>query len=105
MMMMTHQQKKPPRQTQRVDFEKLKSREKLALCEKCEGREDTWVLKTRLIEKNTHNFFKPNFRKLQDDSKKVSLKIGSKVPQKLGPFFSFLAVQDSSIGLTMSVSQ
>ena len=34
-------------------------------------------------------FLKPNFRKLQDDSKNVSLKIGSKVPQKLGPFSHF----------------
>ena len=37
-------------------------------------------------EKNTHNLFlMPNFRKWQEDSKNVSLKIGSKVPQKLGP--------------------
>ena len=34
-------------------------------------------------------FFKANFRKLQDNSKYVSLKIGSSVPQKLGPFFHF----------------
>ena len=32
-------------------------------------------------------FSKPNFRKLQNYSKNVSLKIGSKVPQRLGPFF------------------
>ena len=50
----------------------------------------TWVLKTRLIERKKHPkiLFQPNCRKLQDDSKNVSLKIGSKVPQKLGPFFS-----------------
>ena len=30
----------------------------------------------------------PSFLKLQDDSKNVSLKIGSRVPKKLGPFFS-----------------
>ena len=35
----------------------------------------------------------PNFRKLQDDSKNVSLKIGSKVPQKLGPFFSLFLMR------------
>ena len=46
----------------------------------------TWVLKTRLIEKKYPSFFlMPNYRKLQEDSKNVSLKIGSKVPQKLGP--------------------
>ena len=32
----------------------------------------TWVLKTCLIEKNTHHFLKPKFRKLQDDSKNAS---------------------------------
>ena len=31
----------------------------------------------------------PNFRKLQEDSKNVSLKIGSWKPQKLGPFSHF----------------
>ena len=31
----------------------------------------------------------PNFRKLQEDSKNVSLKIGSWGPQKLGPFSHF----------------
>ena len=35
----------------------------------------------------------PNFRKLQDDSKNVSLKIGSRVPQKLGPFFSLFLMR------------
>ena len=38
----------------------------------------TWVLKTRLIEKKYPSFLlMPNFRKLRDDSKYVSLKIGS----------------------------
>ena len=32
-------------------------------------------------------FLMPNFRILQDDSKNVSLKIGSKVPQKIKRFF------------------
>ena len=32
----------------------------------------------------------PNFHKLQEDSKNVSLKIGSKGPKKLGPFSLFL---------------
>ena len=50
----------------------------------------TWVLKTRLIEKKYPPFFlMPNFRKLQDDSKNVSLKIGSWKPQKSGPFSHF----------------
>ena len=31
----------------------------------------------------------PNFRKLQEDSKNESLKIGSKGPKKLGPFSHF----------------
>ena len=31
----------------------------------------------------------PNFHKLQEDSKNVSIKIGSKGPQKLGPFSQF----------------
>ena len=35
----------------------------------------------------------PNFRKLQDDSKNVSLKIRSRVPQKLGPFFSLFLMR------------
>ena len=52
------------------------------------GPVPTGVLKTRPIEKNTHHFFKPNCRKLQNDSKNVSHKIGSKRPQKLGPLFS-----------------
>ena len=38
-------------------------------------------------------FLMPNFRKLQDDSKNVSLKIGSKQPQKLGPFFSLFLMR------------
>ena len=46
------------------------------------------VLKTRTIEKKYPSFLKPNCRKLQDDSKNVSLKIGSRGPKKLGPFFS-----------------
>ena len=37
---------------------------------------------------NTHHFFKPNCWKLQNYSKNVNLKIGSKGPQKLWPFFS-----------------
>ena len=50
----------------------------------------TWVLKARLIEKKYPSFLlMPNFRKLQDNSKNVSLKIGSRVPQKLGHFFSW----------------
>ena len=39
-------------------------------------------------KKNTHHFFKkPNRRKLQNISKNVSLKIGSKLPQKLSQIF------------------
>ena len=38
-------------------------------------------------------FLKPNLRKLQDDSKYISLKIGSKVPQKLGPFVSLFVMR------------
>ena len=38
-------------------------------------------------------FLLPNFRKLQDDSKNVSLKIGSTSPQKLGPFFLFFLIR------------
>ena len=37
---------------------------------------------------------------MQDDSKNVSLKIGSKVPQKLGPFFSLFLIR-----LTLSSGQ
>ena len=48
----------------------------------------TWVLRTCLIEKkNTHNFFKPNCPKLRSISKNVSLKIGSRLPQKLSQIF------------------
>ena len=43
--------------------------------------------------KNTHHFLKPNFRKFQDDSKNVSLRIGSKWPQKLGLFFSLFLMK------------
>ena len=54
------------------------------------GRYFTWVLKTRLIEKKYPSFLlMPNFHKLQEDSKNVSLKIGSKGPKKLGPFSHF----------------
>ena len=35
----------------------------------------------------------PNFRKLQADSKNVSLKIGSKGPKKLGPFLSLFLMR------------
>ena len=35
----------------------------------------------------------PNFRKLRDDSKYVSLKIGSWKPQKLGPFSSLFLMR------------
>ena len=38
-------------------------------------------------------FFMPNFRKLQADSKYVSLKIGSKGPKKLGPFLSLFLMR------------
>ena len=48
----------------------------------------TWVLKTCLIEKNTHHFLKPKFRRLQDDSKNASPS-----PQKLGPFFSLFLMR------------
>ena len=44
-------------------------------------------------EKKYPSFFKPNFRKLHDDSRKVSLKIGSSVPHKLGPFFSLFLMR------------
>ena len=61
----------------------------------------TWVLKTRPIKRNTHHFFKPNCRKLQNNSKNVGLKIGSKGPQKLGPFFLlFLMRKTLSSGQT-----
>ena len=54
----------------------------------------TWVLKTRLIGKKYPSFlFDPTFWKLQDDSKNVSLKIGSTSPQKLGPFFSLFLMK------------
>ena len=53
----------------------------------------TWVLKTGLIKENTHHSFKPNFQKLQDDSKSVSLKVGSKGPKKLGPFLSLFLMR------------
>ena len=48
--------------------------------------------------------FKPNFRKLQNESRYVSLKIGSSVPQKLGPFFSlFLMRKTLSSGLFLTL--
>ena len=54
----------------------------------------TWVLKTRLIEKKHPKIlFQPNCRKLQDDSKNGNLKIGSKGPKKLGPFFSLFLMR------------
>ena len=54
----------------------------------------TWVLKTGLIEKKSPSFLLvPNFRKLRDDSKYVSLKIGSSKPQKLGPFSSLFLMK------------
>ena len=40
-------------------------------------------------------FFMPNFRKLQADSKYVSLKIGSKGPKKLGPFLSLFLMRET----------
>ena len=56
----------------------------------------TWVLKTRLIEKKHPKIlFQPNCRKLQDDSKNVSLKIGIRGPKKLGPFFSLFLMRKS----------
>ena len=58
----------------------------------------TWVLKTRPIwKKNTHHFFKPNYGKLQNDSKNVSHKIGSKRPRKLGP----ILVSESGLFFTL----
>ena len=69
------------------------------------ARRVTWVLKTRLIQKKIAIIFlKPNFRKLQNNSTNVSLKIGSKVPQKLGPFFSlFLMRKTLSSGLFLTL--
>ena len=56
------------------------------------SQQTTWVLKTGQIEKEIPIiFYKAKFLKLQDDSKDVSLKIGSKVPQKLGPFSHFFS--------------
>ena len=54
----------------------------------------TWVLKTRLIEKIPIIFLQPNCRKLQSGSKNVFLKIRSKVPKKLGPFFHFSSLEN-----------
>ena len=49
----------------------------------------TWVLKTCPIEKKIPIIFlKPNCRKLQSDSKNVSLKMGSR-----GPYFSHLLMR------------
>ena len=60
----------------------------------CLDLHNTWVLKTRLIEKKYPSFLlMPNFRKLRDDSKYVSLKIGSWKPQKLGPFSSLFLMR------------
>ena len=54
----------------------------------------TWVLKTRLIEKKyAPFFFKPNCRKLQRNSKKVCLKIGSRGPKMFGPFISLFLMR------------
>ena len=53
----------------------------------------TWVLKTPQIEKKYPSFFNAKFRKLQDDSKNVSFKIGNKGPKKLGPFFSLFLIR------------
>ena len=50
------------------------------------------------FEKNTHHFFKPNYGKLQNDSKNVSHKIGSKRPRKLGP----ILVSESGLFFTLS---
>ena len=52
------------------------------------GPEDTSNRK-----KITIIFLKPNFRKLQNNFKNVSLRIGSSVPQKLGPFFSLFLMR------------
>ena len=54
----------------------------------------------KLKRKYPSFFLKPNFPKLQDDSKNGSPKIGSKVPQKLGPFFSLFLIR-----LTLSSGQ
>ena len=40
-----------------------------------------------------NHIFKPNCWKLQNDSKIVSLKIGGRVPQKLGSSFSFFLIR------------
>ena len=54
------------------------------------SQQTTWVLKTgQIVKEIPIIFYKAKFLKLQDDSKDVSLKIGSKVPQKLGPFSHF----------------
>ena len=53
----------------------------------------TWVLKTRLIEKIPIIFLLPNCWKLQSGSKNVFLKIRSKGPKKLGPFFSLFLIR------------
>ena len=63
------------------------------------GPEDTSNRK-----KITIIFLKPNFRKLQNNFKNVSLRIGSSVPQKLGPFFSlFLMRKTLSSGLFLTL--
>ena len=49
------------------------------------------------LKKNTHYFFKPNYGKLQNDSKNVSHKIGSKRPRKLGP----ILVSESGLFFTL----
>ena len=49
------------------------------------------------LKKNTHHFFKPNYGKLQNDSKNVSHKIGSKRPRKLGP----ILVSESGLFFTL----
>ena len=52
------------------------------------SRGPTWILKTRLIKKNTNHFFsRKSCRKLQNHSKNVSLKIGTTSPQKLSQIF------------------
>ena len=51
---------------------------------------DTWVLKTRLIEKKHPKIlFRPNCQKLQDNSKNVNLKIRSKGLFEKSPFLTF----------------
>ena len=44
-------------------------------------------------KKHPKILFQPNCRKLQDDLKNVSLKIGSRGPKKLGPFFSLFLMR------------